>query len=120
MYFRKISIKEELPPIGKFVTTIDKDSEHRVYRLEKIEPVGLFWNMRDADGINSPSNNTEITHWLKEVDLTGTFASANSDAELEKKIAACYFDENGDEIENSEDIDLGTIGEIAAIHYGFL
>ncbi|MFA9191105.1 hypothetical protein AAGV28_06950 [Flavobacterium sp. FZUC8N2.13] len=41
---------------------------------------------------------------------------------LGEKIARCYFDENGDDLseEESEDIDLGTIGEKAAIAYGWL
>jgi hypothetical protein len=41
---------------------------------------------------------------------------------LEKKIEACYVNENGDELseEELEGIDLCTIGEIAAIAFGFL
>lgn len=41
---------------------------------------------------------------------------------LDAKIAKCYFDENGDELseEDSENIDLGTIGEIAASEFGYL
>lgn len=41
---------------------------------------------------------------------------------LSEKIAKCYVDENGDELseEDSEDIDLGTIGEIAASAFGWL
>lgn len=41
---------------------------------------------------------------------------------LGEKIAKCYVDENGDDLseEESEDIDLGTIGEKAAIAYGWL
>ena len=39
-----------------------------------------------------------------------------------EKIAKCYVDENGDELseEESEEIDLGTIGEIAASAFGWL
>jgi hypothetical protein len=42
--------------------------------------------------------------------------------ELDDKIAKCYVDENGDELskEETEDIDLGTIGEIAAGAFGWL
>lgn len=64
MYFKKVPLTERLPEQGKFVTTIDTANEHRVYRLTE-----YGWNMRDADGINSPNNNLEITHWLEEVDL---------------------------------------------------
>jgi hypothetical protein len=41
---------------------------------------------------------------------------------LHDKIAKCYFDEDGEELskDESEDIDLGTIGEISAIAFGFL
>jgi hypothetical protein len=42
--------------------------------------------------------------------------------ELHDKIAKCYFDEDGEELseDESDDIDLGTIGEISAIAFGFL
>jgi len=41
---------------------------------------------------------------------------------LSGKISECYVDENGDELseEDSENIDLGTIGEIAASAFGWL
>lgn len=41
---------------------------------------------------------------------------------LDEKIAKCYVDENGEELseEDSENIDLGTIGEIAAGAFGWL
>jgi len=41
---------------------------------------------------------------------------------LESKIAKCYVDENGEELseEESENMDLGTIGEIAAGEFGWL
>lgn len=39
--------------------------------------------------------------------------------QLFEEISSCYFDENGDEIEDNE-FDLGTIGEIAASHFEFL
>lgn len=42
--------------------------------------------------------------------------------ELEKKIAKCYVNDEGEELteEESEGIDLATIGEIAAVEFGFL
>lgn len=64
MYLKKISITDRLPEYGKFVTTIDTAGEHRVYRFAE-----TGWNMRDADGTNSPNNNLAITHWLEDVDL---------------------------------------------------
>ena len=41
---------------------------------------------------------------------------------LSEKIAKCYVDENVNELseEDSEDIDLGTIGEISASAFGWL
>lgn len=41
---------------------------------------------------------------------------------LEHEIAKKYIDENGDELteEQSENIDLGTIGEIAACAFGWI
>jgi hypothetical protein len=41
---------------------------------------------------------------------------------LGEKISKCYVDENGDELseDEAEDIDLGTIGEIAASAFGWL
>lgn len=65
MVYRKISIHERLPELNKWVTTIDTDNQHRVYRLTK-----HGWNMRDTDGDNSPDNNLPITHWFEESDIT--------------------------------------------------
>lgn len=62
--YQTISIEKESPPFGEFVTTIDKNGEHRVYRMNKDKT----WTMRDSDGTNSPINNLEITHWLKKFD----------------------------------------------------
>lgn len=41
---------------------------------------------------------------------------------LESKIAKCYVDDDGEELseEETENIDLGTIGEIAANAFGWL
>jgi hypothetical protein len=60
--YRKVLISERLPEIGKFVTTIDEAGEHRVYRLTE-----HGWNMRDADGDNSPNNNLPMIYWLEEI-----------------------------------------------------
>lgn len=62
MYFRTISVIERLPENGKWVTTIDEAGEHRVYRFTE-----GAWNMRDADGVNSPNNNLPIMYWLEQV-----------------------------------------------------
>lgn len=61
--YRKVLVAERLPELMKFVTTIDEANEHRVYRLTE-----HGWNMRDADGDNSPNNNLQITHWLEEIE----------------------------------------------------
>lgn len=47
---------------------------------------------------------------------------ANKWDELKEKIGRCYFDEDGNELseDDSENIDLGTIGEIAAMKLGYL
>ena len=58
-----IPVKERMPPEGKWVTTIDIDDNERVYRF-----INGTWNMRDADGENSPNNNLEITLWLERQD----------------------------------------------------
>lgn len=120
MFYQKVSIKEELPPLGKFVTTIDSENEHRVFRLVDTSE-GLMWNMRDADGSNSPNNNNTITHWLKELvafNLNGIYDMAQKYMKLEAEIDECYLDENGNERE--EDIELLVIGEITATHFGFI
>jgi len=59
--YKEISVKEELPPLNKWVTTIDEAGNHRVYRRTE-----NGWNMRDVNGIESPADDLEITHWLKE------------------------------------------------------
>jgi hypothetical protein len=65
--FRKVKVSERLPEMGKFVTTIDLANEHRVYRLTE-----NGWNMRDADGDNSPNNNLPIIFWLEEINDYGS------------------------------------------------
>lgn len=49
-------------------------------------------------------------------------SKANKWDELKEKIGRCYFDEDGEELseEDSENVDLGTIGEIAAMKLGYL
>ena len=63
--------------------------------------------------INEESENLLMEEWKR-----------NSDKYefLEDKIAKCYVDDNGDILsdEESENIDLGTIGEISASHFGWL
>lgn len=61
--YRKVAVTERLPELNKFVTTIDTDNEHRVFRFTE-----SGWNMRDSDGVNSPNNNLPITHWLEEIE----------------------------------------------------
>ena len=61
--YRKVDVAERLPELMKFITTIDTDNEHRVYRF-----TDYGWNMRDANGDNSPNNNLPITHWLEEIE----------------------------------------------------
>lgn len=56
---------------------------------------------------------------MNEKEMNEMMDKANKWDALDKEIAACYIDENGDEIED-ESIDLGTIGEIAAIVFGWL
>lgn len=64
--YQAISIKRELPPVGKFVTTIDTAGEQRVYRINEDKT----WSMRDLDGSDSPNNNLPVIYWLKEsIDL---------------------------------------------------
>ncbi len=117
MHFQKVSVKGRFPEPRKFVTTIDEAGEHRVYRLTE-----HGWNMRDMDGDYSPNNNLPITHWLEEVDLTGELSKAQKWDDLDTKISRCYVDEDGEELsdEESEGIDLGTIGEKAATAFGYL
>lgn len=117
MHFKAVSVKERLPEKGTFVTTIDKANEHRVYQL-----TDHGWNMRDADGMNSPNNNLPITHWLEEVDLSEQLSKARKWEALGEKISKCYVDEDGEELsdEAAEGNDLVKIGEIAASDFGWL
>lgn len=48
------------------------------------------------------------------------FRDQNKHEQLHDEIAKQYFDENGNELPDDSGFDLGTIGEVAAIHYGFL
>jgi hypothetical protein len=62
--YKKVLIKNELPPLNKFVPTIDEDGEIIMYRLTE-----QGWNMRDCVGKNSPNNNKAIIYWLKEISI---------------------------------------------------
>lgn len=62
-----------------------------------------------------------IEEWIEEY-VKPFRSKAEKWDKLSEKIAKCYVDENGDELseEDSEDIDLGTIGEIAASAFGWI
>lgn len=77
--YKTISIKKQYPKIGEFVTTIDKNGEHRVCKMNKDNS----FTMRDADGVNSPNNNIEITHWLKKCDKDDFCEIASDYKEIE-------------------------------------
>lgn len=62
--YKTILVEKEYPPVGEFVTTIDEDGKHRVYKINK----DRTWTLRDSDGVDSPPNNLKITQWLKKCD----------------------------------------------------
>lgn len=62
-----VKISQRLPELGVWVTIIDSAGEHRVYRRTE-----YGWNMRDADGDNSPNNNLDLVYWLERVHKTYT------------------------------------------------
>lgn len=70
--FVKVSVKDRLPEMGKFVPTIDTAGEIIIYRRLLIQTPDVekwYWNMRDCAGSNSPNNNLPITHWLEETTI---------------------------------------------------
>ena len=69
------------------------------------------------DAVDAPSATTSIEQLIQKYKI-----KSEKWDKLDEKIAKCYVDENGDELseEDSEDIDLGTIGEIAASAFGWL
>ena len=71
----------------------------------------------NEDAVDAPSATTSIEQLISSYKI-----KAEKWDKLSEKIAKCYVDENGDELseEDSEDIDLGTIGEIAARAFGWL
>lgn len=62
MYYKTVLIADRTPQPGKYVTCIDIAGEQRVYRLTE-----SGWNIRDADGFNSPDTNLPLVSWLEEV-----------------------------------------------------
>ena len=70
-----------------------------------------------GDAVDAPSATTSIENLINKYKI-----KAEKWDKLESKISKCYVDENGDELseEDSEDMDLGTIGEIAASAFGWL
>lgn len=71
----------------------------------------------NEDAVDAPSATTSIEKLILSYKI-----KAEKWDELEEKIAKCYVDENGDELseEDSENIDLTTIGEISAKAFGWL
>jgi len=69
------------------------------------------------DAVDAPSATTSIEQLIQKYKI-----KSEKWDKLDEKIAKCYVDENGDELseEDSEDIDLGAIGEIAASAFGWL
>lgn len=61
MNYNKISIKEELPQTGIFVTTIDSKNNRHKYCLNN----DGSWRMLGTKGTKSENNNFEILYWLK-------------------------------------------------------
>lgn len=60
---------------------------------------------------------------LQELEIAAWKEKARKWDELEQRISDCYghLDEEGEWVENKDDdIDLGTIGEIAATAFGYL
>lgn len=64
----------------------------------------------------------EIKNTILTEIVNSLIVTAQKYNELEDKIAKCYVNDNGDMLsdEESEHIDLGTIGEISASHFGWL
>lgn len=109
--YRKVKISERLPEEGKPVITIDSKGNAIVYKR-----TGIGWNMPVLE------NNHPMEYWLEEVDYLEIETKAKNWDSLDKKIAACYFDDEGNELsdEQIEHIDLTSIGEIAATELGYL
>ena len=69
------------------------------------------------DAVDAPSATTSIEQLIHKYKI-----KADKWDKLDAKIAKCYIDDNGNELseEDSEDIDLGTIGEIASSAFGWI
>jgi hypothetical protein len=89
---------------------------------------GEWWTLGMANATRMDEKKKCVTHWLEEKQKRYVLSeeeymamkekSEKWDA-LEEKIASCYVDKNGNELED-ENIDLGTIGEIAASAFEWL
>ena len=71
----------------------------------------------NEDAVDAPSATTSIEKIIEKYKI-----KAEKWDKLDDEIAKCYVDENGDELseEESENVDLGTIGEISASAFGWL
>lgn len=74
--YKKVSIEEELPPIGEFVICFYDSGETMVYKryLTLLDGNAIdstktswAWTMRDGIADRTPKEG-KITHWLKEVE----------------------------------------------------
>ncbi len=107
-----------MPPLEKFVPTIDEAGEIIIYRLVELQHYDLktkklvprqSWNMRDMRGDNTPNDNLPITHWLEEVEHE-VYDAIDTERQYQDKLTA---DPNRPEM--IEDFHLGDA--LAAIDF---
>ncbi|WP_143392478.1 hypothetical protein [Flavobacterium psychrophilum] len=98
---------------------------HNIFQSIKIKIMTLNKKLCKIVDTDEGYDNQELANKIEKLfnkELSKYQQKAMKWDNLHSKIAKCYCDENGDELseEDSEDIDLGTIGEISASAFGFL
>jgi len=56
--YKKVLLKDELPPIGVYITTIDSNNNHVVYKMNEDKSFTMKGTYEN--------NNSPIIYWLKE------------------------------------------------------
>lgn len=100
----------------KLESEILKTAYHRLSLKRKAKAA-----LNDLDALDNPQLESILLVINKPAEFYKLVKKADKHDLLESKIAACYPDDDIDEIPDADDgDDLITIGEIAATHFGFL
>lgn len=122
-----IKATERTPLIGDYyyvkIDTKQDSILKTICEWAKFSNGNYDWDFKGIQHFNGLKEDAEVIEWLDEEIMLETEKRLKKYNELSDKIADCYGkeDESGEWVEHEDnDSDLGTIGEIAARHFGWM